>query len=65
MGSVVVQSPRRAVIPRTAGLPVPHYLLEFAQVHVHFFGEGLLNLSHSWTQVYMKYLVTMSLEFNK
>ena len=30
----------------TPGFPVPHYLLEFAQVHVHWIGDGI-QPSHS------------------
>ena len=25
----------------TPGIPVPHYLLEFAQVHVHWIGDAI------------------------
>ena len=33
------------VTPWTPGLSVPHYLLEFAQVHVHRVGDAI-QLSH-------------------
>ena len=36
MGSVV-----KFATPQTAGFPVLHYLLEFAQIHVHWVSDAI------------------------